>query len=184
MIPRYTRPEMAKIFEAENRFKIWLEIETLACEKMAELGIIPASVPKSLRDKAKFDVARIDEIVEAQRTIGELERELNTATTQLGALMNVPPGTSLRLTGNGSGIGDLPGGSMSEVMQFAVANRPELREVAYRKRINEQEAHAALLELLPGLNLYAAANFDSNSFLLHNHWQSWLPAARSVALSA
>lgn len=62
MIPRYTRPEMAKIFEAENRFKIWLEIETLACEKMAELGIIPASVPKSLRDKAKFDVARIDEI--------------------------------------------------------------------------------------------------------------------------
>ncbi len=62
MIPRYTRPEMAKIFEAENRFKIWLEIETLACEKMADLGIIPASVPKALRDKAKFDVARIDEI--------------------------------------------------------------------------------------------------------------------------
>lgn len=62
MIPRYTRPEMANIFEAENRFKIWLEIEILACEKMAELGIIPASVPKTLRAKGKFDVARIDEI--------------------------------------------------------------------------------------------------------------------------
>ncbi len=62
MIPRYTRKEMADIFEPENRFKIWLEIETLACEKMAEIGTIPASVPKTLRDKGGFDVARIDEI--------------------------------------------------------------------------------------------------------------------------
>jgi adenylosuccinate lyase len=62
MIPRYTRPEMAAIFEPENRFRIWLEIETLACEKMAELGIIPASVPKVLREKGGFDIARIDEI--------------------------------------------------------------------------------------------------------------------------
>ena len=38
MIPRYTRPEMAKIWEPENRFRIWLEIETLACEAQAELG--------------------------------------------------------------------------------------------------------------------------------------------------
>jgi len=62
MIPRYTRPEMAAIFEPENRFKIWLEIETLACEKMAELGTIPESCPKALREKGGFDVARIDEI--------------------------------------------------------------------------------------------------------------------------
>lgn len=62
MIPRYTRREMADIFEPENRFKIWLEIETLACEKMAEMGTIPASVPKTLRTKGAFDVERIDEI--------------------------------------------------------------------------------------------------------------------------
>jgi adenylosuccinate lyase len=62
MIPRYTRPEMAKIFEPENRFKIWLEIETLAAEKMAEMGTIPKSVPATLRKKGKFNVARIDEI--------------------------------------------------------------------------------------------------------------------------
>ena len=62
MIPRYTRPEMAAIFEPQNRFTIWLEIETLACERMAELGTIPDSVPKSLRDKGGFDVDRIDAI--------------------------------------------------------------------------------------------------------------------------
>lgn len=62
MIPRYTRLEMAAIWEDENRFKIWLEIETLACEKMAEMGTIPASVPEILRKKGAFEVARIDEI--------------------------------------------------------------------------------------------------------------------------
>ena len=53
---------MAQIFESQNRFKIWLEIETLACEKMAELGVIPQECPKALREKGSFDVARIDEI--------------------------------------------------------------------------------------------------------------------------
>lgn len=62
MIPRYARPEMTAIWEPENKFKIWLEIETLACEKMAEMGIIPANVPAVLREKGGFDIARIDEI--------------------------------------------------------------------------------------------------------------------------
>jgi len=62
MIPRYTRPEMAAIWEPENRFKIWLEIETLACEKMAELGIIPKEAVKVIREKGDFDIDRIDAI--------------------------------------------------------------------------------------------------------------------------
>ena len=62
MIPRYSRPAMAAIWEPENRYKIWLEIETLACEKMAQDGTIPASVPKALRARGGFDIARIDEI--------------------------------------------------------------------------------------------------------------------------
>ena len=65
MIPRYSRPQMVAIWAPENRFKIWLEIETLAAEAMAELGTIPQDVPKALRARAKFEVARIDEI-EAQ----------------------------------------------------------------------------------------------------------------------
>jgi adenylosuccinate lyase len=62
MIPRYTRPEMAKIWEPENRFRIWLEIETLACEKQAELGVIPADAVKVIRARGDFDIARIDAI--------------------------------------------------------------------------------------------------------------------------
>jgi len=62
MIPRYTRPEMAKIWEPENRFRIWLEIETLACEAQAELGVIPQDAVKVIRDKGNFDIDRIDAI--------------------------------------------------------------------------------------------------------------------------
>lgn len=62
MIPRYTRPQMSDIFEAENRFKIWLEIETLAAEIMGEMGTVPKSVAKSMREKGNFNIARIDEI--------------------------------------------------------------------------------------------------------------------------
>lgn len=62
MIPRYSRPEMASIFEPENKFRIWLEVETLALEKMAELGIVPESAARALREKGDFDIARIDEI--------------------------------------------------------------------------------------------------------------------------
>jgi adenylosuccinate lyase len=62
MIPRYTRPEMARIWEPENRFRIWLEIETLACEAQAELGVIPREAVPVIREKGNFDIARIDAI--------------------------------------------------------------------------------------------------------------------------
>jgi adenylosuccinate lyase len=65
MIPRYTRPEMAAIWEAQTRFKIWFEIEAHAADAQAELGVIPKEATKVIWAKARdaiFDVARIDEI--------------------------------------------------------------------------------------------------------------------------
>lgn len=62
MIPRYTRKEMATLWEAENKFRIMLEIETLAAEKMEEMGTIPAGVAQAVRARGGFDIARIDEI--------------------------------------------------------------------------------------------------------------------------
>ena len=62
MIARYTRPIMGNIFTDEHRYSIWLEIELLACEAQAELGIIPPEAVKTIRAKAAFDVNRINEI--------------------------------------------------------------------------------------------------------------------------
>jgi adenylosuccinate lyase len=62
MIPRYARAEMARIWEPENRYRIWLEIEILAAEAMAEQGIVPKSAVEAIRARGKVDPARIDEI--------------------------------------------------------------------------------------------------------------------------
>ncbi|GFZ80553.1 adenylosuccinate lyase [Rickettsiales bacterium] len=62
MIPRYSRKEMQRIWDSDNKFRIWLDIEIYACEAQAELGLIPKSVPQNLREKARFDPARIAEI--------------------------------------------------------------------------------------------------------------------------
>ncbi|HET6221842.1 MAG TPA: adenylosuccinate lyase, partial [Dongiaceae bacterium] len=62
MIPRYSRPQMTKIWEPENRFRIWFEIEAHATDAMAELGIVPKTAAKAVWEKGKFDIARIDEI--------------------------------------------------------------------------------------------------------------------------
>jgi adenylosuccinate lyase len=65
MIPRYSRPEMVAIWDAQTRFKIWFEIEAHAADALAELGVIPKEAARTIWAKAKnatFDVARIDEI--------------------------------------------------------------------------------------------------------------------------
>lgn len=62
MISRYTRKEMGKVWSEENKFRLWLEIELLACEAQAQLGVIPKDAVQKIRGRAKFDVRRIEEI--------------------------------------------------------------------------------------------------------------------------
>lgn len=64
MITRYSRPDIAKIWSPETKFRIWYEIEAHACDAMAEIGVIPEENAKAVwkvKD-VEFDVARIDEI--------------------------------------------------------------------------------------------------------------------------
>ena len=65
MIPRYSRPEMVAVWDAQTRFRIWFEIEAHACDALAEIGAIPKESARAIWEKAghvTFDVARIDEI--------------------------------------------------------------------------------------------------------------------------
>jgi adenylosuccinate lyase len=62
MIPRYSRPQMAAIWEPENYFRIQLDIEAYACEAQEKLGVIPTGTAKALRERGKFEVERIREI--------------------------------------------------------------------------------------------------------------------------
>ena len=62
MIPRYSRPEMAKIWEPENKYRKWLDVEIAACEAWAEIGEIPKKSLSVIKKKANFSIKRIDKI--------------------------------------------------------------------------------------------------------------------------
>ena len=85
MISRYTRPEMGRIWSEENRLQKWLDVELAATETLAEAGMVPREAAKKLRERARVDVARINEIeakvrhdviaftVAVQETVGDTE---------------------------------------------------------------------------------------------------------------
>src|SRR5258706_13290441 len=62
MIPRYSRPEMARIWSEENKFATWLRVEIAATEGLAERGVVPKEALEAIRTRARIDVARIDAI--------------------------------------------------------------------------------------------------------------------------
>src|SRR6202451_1241309 len=62
LIPRYTRPEIGRIWSDENRFRTWLAVEVAATETLADAGMVPKSPAKSIRERADFNVQRIHEI--------------------------------------------------------------------------------------------------------------------------
>jgi outer membrane protein TolC len=114
------------------------------------------------------------ELVDIKRQIQRLERELKSAKVELAALMNLGPSNPYKLVIPKRKLNALKLTVPSEEMTWlALLNRPEIRELQYAKRINEREAEIALLELLPGLQLYSGLNYDSNSFLLNSDWVSW-----------
>src|SRR5262252_1081059 len=62
MIPRYTHPEMGRIWSDQRRYETWLLVETAAAEAMAAAGMVPAEAARDIRERGTFDIARIEEI--------------------------------------------------------------------------------------------------------------------------
>ncbi len=62
MIPRYTHPEMGAIWSEQRRYDCWLEVELAATEALADAGVVPREDARVLREKATFEIARIEEI--------------------------------------------------------------------------------------------------------------------------
>jgi adenylosuccinate lyase len=62
MIPRYTRPEMGAVWSDQRRYGAWLEVELAATDALADAGVVPRDDARVLRERAAFDIARIEEI--------------------------------------------------------------------------------------------------------------------------
>lgn len=118
------------------------------------------------------------ELLDIQNEIQTMHNDLFVAKRQLAALMNVSPSTQFTL--------ELPPRELQvtvikidprKMVNAALIYRPELRELNYEQRINENEATSSLLKLLPGLNLFGGFNYNSNDFLYNNNWANWGAAA-------
>ena len=113
-------------------------------------------------------------LLESLKDMKEVRRNLSLAKAELAALMNLPPGTSFRVSAPAMGSLHVPRirAKLADLEQASLLNRPELREEDYKKRISKTELDAAYVRLLPGIELSTDGNFDSNSFLFKNTWST------------
>ncbi len=143
-----------------------------AMEARAQKAIAEARGLQNSGDLAPTSALTFErELVQIKHASRQLVGELDVARGQLAALINVAPGTHFSLAG---GKGELRPVMLEmsgqEMIAEALFNRPELRDIAYRRRINDAELMAAFLELLPGAQLFVSENGSSNEFLLNNQW--------------
>lgn len=121
-------------------------------------------------------------LMETMRDLSEMKKELQMAREKLASLINLKPGTRFRLVASEDGNYVLPEirSNLDRLEWLALMNRPELRAEDYKLQNTRLEAKKALVKLLPNLNLFASANYDSDSYLTNS---SWLQAAAAVGMN-
>jgi len=87
MIPRYTRPEMAAIWDAQTRFRIWFEIEAHAADALAEIGVIPKEAAQAIWAKGKDATFNVERIEEIER---EVKHDVIAFLTHLAEIVGAP----------------------------------------------------------------------------------------------
>ncbi len=149
-------PQMDKVLDQANA-------ALARVENLQKLGLTPTEQALNYR-KALLEIIR---------QMWALRQDLATARTELGTLMNLPPGTpyELAVSDSGTTLADAdPGLPVDRLEQLALLNRPELAEEQYQARISATEVHKALLRMLPGLELNIGQQHDSNKYLFNNGW--------------
>jgi outer membrane protein TolC len=111
-------------------------------------------------------------LLETLRQLESIKQEMSTAKDELAALINVPPGTPFTLTPPTDADLKLPEWTLPlpQMEEMAFMQNPDLREQAYQTRIAVDDTKKEFIKLLPGINLTAGRNYDSNSFLMNNSW--------------
>lgn len=114
------------------------------------------------------------DMLNVQREIQKLYRELSTAKLQLASLMGLQPGSPFQLEEPARrGNAPLVNLDVDSLEQQALVFRPELRSLDYQKRINAKEAKAVLLEMFPSLKMQFGGYYSSNSFFLYKEWLNY-----------
>jgi len=113
-------------------------------------------------------------LLDLNQQIAFRRQDLAQSKVELATLVNVPPGTELRIASPQSDAREILdlSANLERLERLALSQRPEMAEEGYRARITEDEARRQLAALLPGITLDLARNYDSNRFLVNNTWAS------------
>lgn len=129
MIPRYTRPEMGRIWTDENKFRCWLEVETAASLTLAETGIVPADAAKAIAERGDFDLKRIQEIE------AEVKHDVIAFTTAVAEKVG-PPARWFHYGLTSNDVVDT-----AQALQIKAASKIILKDLEYLREVLHRRAH-------------------------------------------
>jgi len=154
---------------AERTYKKLLALESLSQRALYNA----AQLEKSRRVPLLFTLEYQRDLLQIQKNVQALQRELILAKYQLAALINLPPNTRFRLViPKRTDILPVLPGSAKQMVRYALYYRPELREFFYQKEINKYKSDASFYESLPGLNIMFGTNYNSNDYIANDQWLS------------
>ncbi len=178
MIMTERRRKVVHTIMQQVRYAYWMALGSQQLE--GRCVMLLKEVDQALKDSKRIEAEKLRSPMETltyQKTLLEFQRqleafrdELSQANTRLGSLINLPLGQSLKLVVPSSmNIPEIPEGL--EKMEYrALLMRPEIREADYNDRISADEVKKSIARMLPGIELSAGINYDSNSFLVWNNW--------------
>jgi outer membrane protein TolC len=109
-------------------------------------------------------------LLETLRQLTAIQQELSTARIELAALINVAPGSDIKLAVPDSMVPPDWTTSLERMEEQAFVNNPDLLEQGYLTRISLDDTKKAIIKMLPGVTFSGGRNYDYNSFLMDNHW--------------
>jgi outer membrane protein TolC len=164
----------------EVRFAFWRAAAAQKLDSTVRHSIDTAEA--ALRDSQEVEAEQLRNPLDSLRyrkslladltQLETIEEELATAKAELAALINLPPGEDYTLDVPPENTMAVPAWTMpvEEMERVAFVNNPDLQEQVYQTRVSANETRKAFLRILPGINLSAGRNADSNTFLMSNYW--------------
>jgi outer membrane protein TolC len=162
----------------EVRFAFWraaaaqvLEADVKVAVDLAETALSDARKVEAANLKNPAEVLRFQKtLLENLRQLEGIAQELSTARVELAALINLPPGTEIKLEVPSDMALPKFAMSLEQMEELALFNNADLREQGYNARIAVDETKKTILKLLPGVSFSVGRQYDSNSFLMDNRW--------------
>ncbi len=180
LVAEESRRKTAQLLMQDVRTAFWRMAGTQQLE--GEIDKILGNARQALKDAQGIESERLaaplsilqyeKDLLEIIRKLEELSETLRLAKTELASLLGVSPSQKFELKLPANNALQAPEFSLAieKMEEMALQLRPELREEIYNNRITAEEAHKAMVRLLPGIEFKTGYNHDSNSYLLNNNW--------------